>query len=90
MKLRLSQEVKAFKVVDGGKKPTEDTTIPAGEHEFEQIPNPMGGTGTEWLVRKSDRTIGKSVQAMLSSPGVTEVKEATAPAGEAETKEGKP
>ncbi|MFA5107772.1 MAG: hypothetical protein WC497_05625 [Patescibacteria group bacterium] len=76
MKLNLPSDRPAFRIPDRKGERATDETIPAGIHDFVEIPNPDGGTGAPpWLVLATDRKVGLSKPALLRTPGLKVVPE---------------
>ncbi len=76
MKLQLGQVVNLYKLKKPGSNEMDMFPLSPGIHEFEEVPNPSGGTGgMPWLVLKSDQLCGMAKVALLNKPGVTEIQE---------------
>lgn len=75
---------RAFKITDPKKGTVEDAVFPSGEHEIIRV-GPPGGIGTDWLVLKSDPTIGAAENAIRKDSSVTVVDDPEVPKDPAQT-----
>ncbi len=75
MKLNLPNERRAYRIPDKKGERAKEETIPAGVHEFVEIPNPEGVADSPWLVLAADRKLGLAKKVLLMMPGLKVVPE---------------
>ncbi len=72
MKLQNEQAITLFRVKKQGKSETEPFELTPGVNDFQEMPNPTGGSaGQPWLVLQSDPLIGMAKPALLRKLGVS-------------------